>query len=422
MNSPLNSWAPPVPQAPPDWILVTLETEYTYDNSVTVSWYGRPSTGASSPFNPLYNWTKSGSISGGIYNGNPGNATIIAVPWDNTTTALEVRDFLNYSMENYIRYESWPALSTFNFTAYENQTLWEFNDRIASHEEFLNTTFFLVNNATSFLMNGFNASGIIASLTDYHIHLEWFEADPVAEVNFTYTVSNVIEERGGTSIFRLGKAMGNQAPLNLTGTGTLRINGPYNRVILNGTPIDIFENTTFPYYPIGVEEYNFDEFVREFDYTVWFNEGTSTMSVTRDFSTNSLNRGELLTVRITIRNTGNTPFSEVTISDIQAITTGMFQLVSGTASATVTNLHPGENVTLEYTSMALISGIFDYPSVEIVGIDLFANQYVFVSSTEPITIGSGLTPSELLVIEITIVAIIIVIIIIILYRFRRRIF
>ncbi len=423
LNTLLISRAPPVPQATGDWIDVNLDAEYTFDNdSVTISWTGRPRTGAQSPFNPLYNWTSAGYIDGGIWDGNPGNATIYAVAWDNTTTAAEVTDFLNHTMENYVRYESYPSLSIFNFTEYENQTTWLFNDGIASHEEFLNSTFYLVNNATAFLMDGFNATGIVAGLSEYHIHLEWFDSSPIANVTFTYTMESVIENQDGISVLRLGRAMGLTTPLSLTGEGRLTIRGPYNRVYLAGTPDWAFEGITFPYYPVGVEEYLFADSAQEFDYTISFQEGSSVLAITREFSTNVLNRGDILTVKITVENTGNTYFSTTTVRDVIAIETGIFELVGGVASKTEFDLQPGENVTLEYTAMALVAGIYEYPAVQAAGIDVFYSQNTFLGTTESITVGNGLTPNEITLIGIAVAVIVIIIILLILYRFRRRIF
>ncbi|MFX1318025.1 MAG: hypothetical protein ACFE9D_04120 [Promethearchaeota archaeon] len=419
----LNVNAPPTPQSTPDWIDVYLDAEYTFDNdSVIISWTGRPRTNQDSPFNSLYNWTKAGYIDGGIWDGNPGNATIHAVAWDNTTTASEVRDFLNHTMMTYVRYTSFPSLSIFNFTDYENQTTWAFDDEIASHEEFLNTTFYLVNNATGYLMDGFNTTGIAAGLTSYRIHLEWFENEPIAKVNFTYTIANVIEAQDDAFLFRLGRALGLTAPLNLTGQGQLTIHGPFNRVYLEGSPEIAFEGTVFPFYPIGVEAFGFSDETSEFDYTIRFQEGSSILSVTREFSTTTINRGDLISVRVVVENTGNTIFSQATVRDVIAIETGVFQLVSGLASMTAFNLQPGDNVTLEYSVMALASGVYEYPAVQIVGIDVFSQQCTFTSSTQSLTIGNGLTPNEITLIGLGVGVIIIVVILLILYRFRRRIF
>jgi hypothetical protein len=419
----LTASAPPLPQTIPDWIDVHLDAQYTFDDdSVSIQWSGRPRTGAQSPFNPLYNWTNAGYIDGGIWDGNPGNATIYAVAWDNTTTAAEVTDFLNYTMEHYVRYDSYPSLSIFNFTDYENETTWLFNDAIASHEEFLNSTFYLVNNATEYLMDGFNATGIVADLTEYHIHLEWFENQPIANVTFTYTIANAIEDQSGISVFRLGRALGIDAPLNLTGEGLLTIRGPYNRVYLDGSPESAFEGIIFPYYPIGVEEYQFTDLLQEFDYTISFQEESSVLAITREFSTTVLNRGDTLTVRITVVNTGNTIFSTTTIHDVLAIEAGVFQLVGGTASTSVANLEPGENVTLEYSAIALVAGTYEYPAVQVTGINNFDNQNTFQGTTESLTIGQGLTPNEVSLIGIAAATVIIIIILLILYRFRRRIF
>jgi hypothetical protein len=421
--NPLNMNAPPLPQTTPSWIDVTLDAEYTFDNdSVMIRWSGRPRTTVQSPFNSLYNWTRSGYIDGGIWDGNPGNATIHAVAWGNTTTASEVKDFLNHTMVNYVRYDSYPSLSIFNFTEYENQTIWVFNDAIAAHDEFLNTTFHLVNNASAYLMDGFNVTGIMADLSDYHIHLEWFEDEPVANVTISYTIDNVIDTIAGVSEFRLGRALGLTAPLNLTGQGTLTIQGPYNRVYLDGSPDLAFGETIFPYYPIGVESFGFSSDTTEFDYTISFQEGSSVLSIWREFSTTVINRGNILNVRIVVENTGNTIFSEATVRDVIPIETGVFQLVSGEAAITVFNLQPGENVTLDYAAMALVSGIYEYPEVQVLGTDVFSRQNTFTSTTQSLTIINGLTPNELTLIGIAVAIIIIVVIILILYRFRRRIF
>ncbi len=423
MSTPLISKTPPVPQTTPDWIDVNLDAEYTFDNdSVTIQWTGRPRTSLQSPFNPLYNWTRAGYIDGGMGYGNPGNATIYAVAWDNTTTSAEVTDFLNYTMVNYVRYASYPSLNIFNFTEYENQTTWLFNDAIASHQEFLNNTFYLVNNATAYLMDGFNITGIIPELTRYHIHLEWFESDPTADISFTYTMANVIENQDNTYMLRLGRAMGLNTPLNLTGEGRVTIRGPFDRVYLEGSPDWAFEGIIFPYYPVGEEEYLFTESAQNFDYFISFQEGSSVLAITREFSTNVLNRGELLFITITVVNTGNTYFSTVAVRDVIAIETGIFELVSGVASITVNDLQPAENITLQYTVMALASGIYDYPAVQVVGIDAFFSQKTFLGSTESITLGSGLTPDELTLFGIAVTLFIIIIILLILYRFRRRIF
>ena len=418
-----SSNAPPVPQVTADWLDVNVDAEYTFDtDSVTISWTGRPRTGAQSPFNPLYTWTNAGYIDGGIWDGNPGNATIYATAWDNTTTAAEVADFLNFTMENYVRYDSYPSLSIFNFTEYENQTTWLFNDGIASHEEFLNSTFYLVNNASAYLMDGFNATGIVADLTEYRIHLEWFESAPIANVTFTYTIANIIEQLGDTYTFNLRDALGTSDPLTLTGEGRLTIRGPFNRVYLSGTPETAFEEIIFPHYPIGVEEYLFTDTPEDFDYSITFQEGSSVLTISRELSTTTLNRGDVLSVRIVVENTGNTFFSEVTIRDVIAIETGVFELVGGLASRTVTSLMPGENVTLEYTAMALVTGIYEYPGVQVAGIDVYSSQATFTGTSQSITIGAGLTPNEVTLIGIVAATIIIIIVLLILYRFRRRIF
>ncbi len=417
-----NLRAPPVPQGSSEWIDVSLEVEYSYDDTATISWTGRPATGPSSPFNPLYNWTKSGSIEGGIYDENPGNATIIAIPWDNLTTAAEVADFLNYTMENYVRYTSWPSLSIFNFTEYENTTLWVFNDTIASHLEFFNTTLYHVVNATAYLVNGFNATGIIAAMTEYRIYLEWFEAQPIAEVTFSYTIENASLLAGDIYNFSLGRAMGLMAPLNLTGSGSLTIRGPYNRMITDGSPASAFVNKIFPYFPIGDEIYDFNETEQEFDYNVWYKEPISDISISREVTPTGLNRGGLIAVTITVINTGDVPFAEIIVGDVIAIETGMFQLVSGTASIRVFNLEPGANITLEYTAIALVTGVYDYPAVQVAGIDMFSNQFTFTSTSQSLTIGNGLTPNEIVLIQIAVALIIIVVVLLVLYRFRRRIF
>jgi uncharacterized repeat protein (TIGR01451 family) len=191
---------------------------------------------------------------------------------------------------------------------------------------------------------------------------------------------------------------------------------------LDGTPSWIFEDKTFPFYPIGTEEFSLPDSTENFDYWISFQEGSSVLSITREFNTNVLARGEFLTVSIVVENTGNTVFTEAIIRDVLPIEAGIFQLVGGIASTTIENLHPDDNVTLEYTVMALQAGVYEYPAVVAVGLDLFSSQYTFTSSTESITIGSGLIPSELTLIGIVVAIIVIFIILLILYRFRRRIF
>ncbi len=411
---------PMIPSGLADWVSVSLESEYFYNDTAVISWSGEPRTIDQSPFNPLLNWTQSGSIEGGIWNGNPGNATINAIPLDNETTAAEATDFLNYTATNYVPLDDWPSFSSFNFTEYENQTLWTFNDAIASHEMFLNLTFYQVNNATGYLINGFNATGIAAVVSEYRIYFEWSDSD--AHITFTYRIPGATELDGDTYIFSLGRAMGRTDPLTLNGTGTFTVDGPSDRMITDGLPVERFENATFPYFPIGVEEYNFNRNPQDFDYTVWFKVPTSALLVSREMNTSVLRRGDTLTVEITVINTGDVPFSQVIINDLQAIEEGIFQLTGGAASATVFDLPAEENVTLEYTVMAIVEGSYEYPAVRVIGVDFFSDQYTFTSTTESLTITSGLLASETLLIQIGVIIIIIAIIGLILYRFRRRIF
>lgn len=415
-----NSNAPIIPSGLADWVGVSLESEYFYNDTAVISWSGQPRTMFQSPFNPLLNWTQSGTIEGGIWEGNPGNATITAIPLDNETTAAEAADFLNYTSINYVPLDGYPSFSNFNFTEYENATQWTFNDAIASHEIFLNLTFYQVDNATGYLINGFNATGIAAALSEYHVTLEW--TDTTARVTFTYKIPGATELDGDAFIFSLGRAMGRTDPLILNGSGTFTVDGPYTRMITNGLPADIFENTTFPYFPIGTEEYDFNSIPRDFEYTIWYQESTSVLQVSREINTNLLRRGDNLIVKITVINTGDVPFSQVIINDLQAIEDGIFQLTGGTASTTIFDLQAGANVTIEYEVMAIVEGSYEYPAARVGGIDLFSDQYTFTSTTENLTITSGLLISETLLIQIGVVIIIIAIIGLLLYRFRRRIF
>ncbi|MFX1301423.1 MAG: hypothetical protein ACFFDE_10880, partial [Promethearchaeota archaeon] len=348
------------------------------------------------------------------------NATITAFALDNETTATEVADFLNYTATNYVPLDDWPSFSSVNFTEYENQTLWTFNDAIASHEVFLNLTFYQVDNATGYLINGFNATGIAAAFSEYRIYFEWSDSD--ARLTFSYRIPGVTERDGDTYIFNLGRAMGRTDALTLNGSGTFTVDGPSDRMITDGLPAETFENATFPYFPIGVEEYVFNLNPRAFDYTVWFQIPSSALVVSRAMNTNLLRRGDALTVEITVINTGDVPFSQVIINDLQAIEDGFVQLAGGAASATIFDLPAGENVTLEYTVVAIVEGSYEYPAVRVIGVDYFSDQYTFTSTTESLTITSGLLASEILLIQIGVVIIIITIIGLILYRFRRRIF
>ena len=101
---------------------------------------------------------------------------------------------------------------------------------------------------------------------------------------------------------------------------------------------------------------------------------------------------------------------------------GIFLLLVGTASTTVYDLQAGENATVEYAVMAIVEGSYEYPAVRVSGVDLFSDQYTFTSTTESLTITSGLLASETLLIQIGVIIVIIAIIGLILYRFRRRIF
>jgi hypothetical protein len=424
----VDAQAPPVPQDPPDWISVSLDATYHYNNSATISWYGMPRTGAQSPFNPLFAWTANGSIEGGFWDGNPGNATITAMPWDNETTALEVQNFLNTTMDNYVRCTSWPTLAAYNFTEYENTTLWVFNDVISSHEEFLNTTFYHVNNATEYLMDGFNATEIASHLLEYRIYLEWNEDN--STVTFSYKIDNATDQNGDTYIFSLGRAKGQSLPLNLTGPGRLTLHGPYNRMIINGTPSEATNNGIYPWFPIGDEVHDFTDTLRAFNYTVWFREPISALTITRTFLRNgvqsstipTLSRGEQISVELIVTNIGDTRFNQIQIRDVQAIEDGMFQLTQGSASLQVENLDPGENSTIQYTIMATTAGTYEFPEASAVGTDLFFEQFIVQTSAFTMAIGSGLLPSELLMIEMGIATITIVVVILILYRFRHRIF
>ncbi|MFX0167729.1 MAG: hypothetical protein ACFE89_08465 [Candidatus Hodarchaeota archaeon] len=424
----INTQTPPAPQDLPDWISVKLDASYHFNDTASISWYGMPRTGAQSPFNPLYAWTANGSIEGGVWEGNPGNVTITAMPWDDDVTALEIQNFLNYTMDNYVRCTSWPSLASYNFTEYENTTLWVFNDAIASHEEFLNTTFYLVNNATEYLMDGFNASGIASNFLEYRIYLEWNEDN--STVTFSYLIDNATLQTGDTYIFSLGRALGLTLPLNLSGPGRLTLSGPYNRMIVNGTPAEVLNNGIFPWFPIGVEIYDFTSVQQNFNYTIWFREPISTLAIARSFIQNSVKsptisalvRGEQVSVEITVSNTGDVPFDQIHIQDVQSIEEGMFQLIGGSISLQVETLKPGENVTIEYTVMAITAGVYEYPEASVVGIDIFYDQYNVQTSAFSITIGNGLLPSELTLIQVGVGFIIIVVVILLLYRFRYRIF
>ncbi|MFX1561804.1 MAG: hypothetical protein ACFFDP_00660 [Promethearchaeota archaeon] len=412
---------PTTPNGLPDWIDITFQTHYFYNDSATVQWHGRTRWSVASPYNPLYNWTTDGTIEGGVWNGNPGNATITVTAKNNETQSEVVADFLNYTMENYVRFTSWPSLSIFNFTEYENTTSWVFVDSIASPTEFLNTTFHLVQNGTEFLANGFNATGIAESVTEWRVFMQWNETDSV--LDFSYKIRNATTLESNTYIFSLGRALGRTTPLKFTGIGNIIVRGPYDRMIINATPTDFYSGINFPYFPIGQETFSLSEIIEyNFDMIVWFCQPISGINLERQLSTTSLARGQIITVTVTATNTGNLTLSNLYINDLDGILSGFFTLVSGNASMFKPILEAGSNVTMEYSMMAIQSGSIDLAAAIVTAIDILQNEFTEFTGTALINISAGLLPSEIQLSLISIGAVIAFIICLILYRFRRRIF
>jgi len=409
---------PPTPNGPPDWIDVLLDVYYFYNDSVQVSWRGRPRTSLVSPYNPLYNWTMEGTIVGGVWPGNPGNATIRVSPKANYSASV-VEDFLNSTMENYVRFTCWPSLDCFNFTQYENASLWEFEGRIASAEEFLNTTFHLVSNATRYLMDGFNVTGIIESLGNWRVRMQWNETD--SSLEFSYTLYNATDLVGDLYIFRLSKAMGRTEPLTLTGVGTLTVYGPYDRIIVNATPDSIYANTSFPIFPIGCNTFDFNEEVeQDFDLAFWFRRATAGISISREVSATSLQRGQVVTVIVTVENMGDLPLFDVTVSDLSGILSGAFVLVEGSASLFCPRLESGESLIMEYAMMAVQVGQVVLDGATVTARDLLAGEHVASTGDVTVSIGSGLLASEVLLIAGGAGAAVALVVLLILARLLRR--
>lgn len=417
----LTEKAPPLPNGLPEWVDVSFQTRYFYNDSATVEWQGRPRWNVSSPYNPLFNWTTEGTIEGGLWSGNPGNATISVTAKTNDTKSEAVAEFLNYTMENYVRFTSWPSLSIFNFTEYENTTSWVFVDSIASLTELLNTTFHFVQNATEFLADGFNATGISESVTEWRVYMQWNETDSALE--FSYTIRNATTLESDTYIFSLGRALGRNTPLVFTGIGDITVRGPYDRMIVNATPTDFYSEISYPYFPIGEETFNLSEIIEyDFDMTIWYYQPNTGLSFDRDISNTDLARGQIITVTVTVINTGNLSFSDVFINDLGGILSGFFTLVAGNASLSKHTLSAGSSLTMEYSIMAIQSGSFELPAATVTATDILQNEFALSTGTTLINIIAGLLPSEVQLVIIFAGIIIALISILILYRFRRRIF
>ena len=408
--------APPPPGVP-DWRDVTVQTHYFYNDSVNVSWKGSPWWTVSSPYNPLFNWTDNGTIVGGVWPGNPGNATIDVMIGTNDTTSEEVTDFLNYTMENYVRFTSWPSLSIFNFDDYENETHWVFEDAIASSEELLNTTFHLVSNATAFLADGFNATGIAENVTQWRVFMQWNETGSALE--FSYTIRNATLLQGDDYVFSLARAFGRTTPLTLTGNGTIRIQAPFDRMVLNGTPSHLYPGVTFPQFPIGEDYYYLNETDQDFDLVIRFRQSTGGLSIIREVSSSSIARGQTVVINVTFVNTGTRPLHDIYVDDLSSILCGAFAMVSGSASLVKSYLAGGEAFSMQYVLVALQQGVFQFDGAEITATDILQNAYFRSTSTITITVVAGLLSSEisLIIIAIGFVALVIIII---LLRWRLR--
>jgi uncharacterized repeat protein (TIGR01451 family) len=411
----------PVTPGSSDWVNVSLHVTYFYNDSATVSWQGAPSSTAASPYKGLYGsfgtFLLNGSIEGGVWTGNPGNATI-KVNVRNGTTEANVKEFLNYTMAHYVRFVSWPSLSIFNFTAYQNTTSWVFTDSIASPVEFLNTTFYLVNNATNYLTNGFNATGITAAVMQWRIRMAWsLTNDALA---FSYSLRNATLSEGANLVFSLGRAMGRTTPLTLTGNGTVRVVGPYDRMILNATPSALFPGISFPYFPIGEEVFTVTTSNKSFDLTVVFRQPVSGLSISRQLSRTELARGEVLEVTVTVINTGNLSMSDVFVEDTGGILSGVFALVAGSLSTFQPSLAAGQNITLTYAIMALQTGTAAMPPARASAVDMFQNEFVCTTPSAYLTIGAGMLPSEVALLSAGVVFLVALLVVVAIYVWYRR--
>ncbi len=412
---------PSLPQEPPAWINTSIETRYFYNDSAQLEWFGQPRSSLESPYNQLLNWTTSGTIEAGVWPGNPGNATITATT-ESDYNETETIGFLNYTMENFVRFASYPSLSIFNFSEYVNASIWIFTDTVASPTELFNTTFHLVQNATYHFIDGFNVTGLIENIENWRILMQW-NTGTLDSLFFSYSIRNVTTYNGENYIFSLGRTFGRTTPLEFSGTGTLRIQGPYDRMILNATPSSYYSSITFPYFPIGEETFEFPDLLsEEFDLTHKFNQPSSSIAISREVSSTQVARGQIITINVTVTNTGEVPFSEVTINDQGGILSGAFALIEGTTSRILLQLDAGESASMAYSVMPLQSGAIELPSASVFTIDLLSNQ--LVDTTDPITInvGAGMLPSEQTFLIFGIAALIFIIVILVLYRFRRRIF
>jgi hypothetical protein len=408
-----------------DWVNVSLRADYFYNDSATVTWQGAPGAPLTSPYKNLYSlfgtYMVNGSIEGGVWTGNPGNATI-RVTVRNGTSETVASNLLNYTMTHYVRFESWPSLSIFNFTAYENATSWVFTDAIASPVEFLNTTFHLVKNATAYLTNGFNATGIASALTQWRVHMEWTETNDL--LDFSYSMRNATLPEGNHRVFRLGRAMGRTTPLTLVGNGTVTIAGPYDRMILNGTPPSLYPGIVFPYFPIGEEVFSvIGQTSQPFDLTIHFYQPTSSLTITRQLGRTDLLRGEFLEVTVTVINTGNLSMFNIILEDTGGILSGIFALVAGSASTVQARLDPAESLTLQYVLMPLLTGTAELPPARVSAVDFLQNEIIRTTTAASITIGAGMLPSEVTLLSVGVgilVALLVVTVLFICHRRSRR--
>jgi hypothetical protein len=414
--------APPPTPGLPDWVNVSLQGVYFYNDSATVTWQGAPRALVTSPYKQLYSlfgtYMINGSIEGGVWTGNPGNATI-RVTVRNGTSATVARDLLNYTMTHYVRFASWPSLSIFNFTAYQNTTSWVFTDAIASPVELLNTTFHLVNNATAYLTNGFNATGIASAVTQWRVHMEWTQTEDL--LDFSYSIRNATLPEGNHLVFRLGRAMGRTTPLILVGNGTVTITGPYDRMILNATPSSLYSGISFPHFPIGDEVFTIVGLTSQpFDLTVHFCQPVSGLSITRHLSRTDLLRGEILEVTVTVVNTGNLSMSDVIVDDTGGILSGIFALVAGSVSTVQAGLDAAQSLTMKYAVMALLTGTAELPPALVSAVDLLRNEFVRTTAAVSVTIGAGMLPSESMLVFVGAATLVALVVLAALFLWGRR--
>jgi F0F1-type ATP synthase membrane subunit c/vacuolar-type H+-ATPase subunit K len=132
----------------------------------------------------------------------------------------------------------------FNDTFVDNSTQLAY---IESTTAILNNTFQLVENASAYLIDGFDAQGIAENLSEYHFLMQWNMSHHLLQLS--YVIENATtQEDDNIFVFSLGRALGRTTPLELTGTGNVTIEGPIDLMILEATPELWFPGIMVPDY------------------------------------------------------------------------------------------------------------------------------------------------------------------------------